>query len=190
VPAVCRVLVIGAGTAGAATAIFLAREGIAVDLIDVEDEVTALGSGISLQGNALRVLRQLGALDEVLGAGYPFDTLGLRVPDERTSLAAEIPAVKMGGPDLPSTLGMLRPDLARILVEQAGRAGAAIRFARSVSELAPDPDGVDVTFADGTGGRYDLVVGADGIRSATRRMLGIEAEPPRTWLSPPPTPRG
>ncbi len=45
---------------------------------------------------------------------------------------------------------------------------------RSVDTLVQDPDGVDVTFSDGGSGRYDLVIGADGVRSATRGLIGVE----------------
>jgi 2-polyprenyl-6-methoxyphenol hydroxylase-like FAD-dependent oxidoreductase len=51
-----------------------------------------------------------------------------------------------------------------------------------VSSLSQDGSGVDVLFSDGSAGRYDLVVGADGIRSATRRMIGISNEPRPTGM--------
>jgi len=81
VPAVRNVLVVGGGAAGAAAAILLAEGGVSVELIDIKPDVGALGSGITLQGNALRVLRQLGVWDRVQEHGYGFDTLGLRAPD-------------------------------------------------------------------------------------------------------------
>ena len=56
-PAVNNVLVIGGGLAGTAAAIQLARHGVAVDLIEVKPDIAAIGSGITLQGNALRELR-------------------------------------------------------------------------------------------------------------------------------------
>ena len=59
-----RVLVIGGGVAGCAAGILLSRGGAAVDLVEQQASVTALGSGITLQGNALRVLRELRVLDE------------------------------------------------------------------------------------------------------------------------------
>jgi len=175
-PAVNSVLVVGSGLAGAATAIALARSGVAVDLIELKPDVTALGSGITLQGNALRELRELGVWDDCLANGYPFDSLGLRAPDPAGTLVAEIPDVKSGGPDLPATLGMPRPVLARILVDRAVAVGAKVRFGTTYTDLTQDDDAVQVTFADGSTGRYDLVVGADGVRSWTRRMLGINLE--------------
>ncbi|MDX3187277.1 FAD-dependent oxidoreductase [Streptomyces sp. MN03-5084-2B] len=173
-PAVHTVLVVGSGLAGTAAAIHLADHGLAVDLIEIKPDIAAIGSGITLQGNALRELRKLGVWEAVQAHGYSFDSLGLRAPDPAGTLLAEFPDVRTGGPDLPATVGMPRPDLARILHERAGPAGVKIRFGLTVTALAQDASGVDVTFSDGSTGRYDLVVGADGIRSAVRGLLGID----------------
>ena len=181
-PAVSSVLVAGAGLAGTATAIGLATTGVAVDLIDIKPEITAVGSGITMQGNGLRELRRLGVWEEVLAAGYPFNSLGLRAPDPDGTLLAEIPDARTGGPDLPATVGLPRPALARIMADRAVATGAKIRLGTRVSSLSQDDGGVDVVFSDGSAGRYDLVVGADGIRSATRRMIGISDEPRPTGM--------
>jgi 2-polyprenyl-6-methoxyphenol hydroxylase-like FAD-dependent oxidoreductase len=177
VPAVQSVLVVGAGSAGCAAAIALAEAGVSVDLIEAQPEVDALGSGITLQGNALRVLRQLGVWEEVRAAGYVFDTLGLRAPDETGTLLVEIDDIRVGGPDLPATMGIYRPTLARILVARAVAVGAEVRFGTRCASFAQDDDGVEVIFADSTVRRYDVVIGADGIRSQTRRAIGIHVEP-------------
>jgi 2-polyprenyl-6-methoxyphenol hydroxylase-like FAD-dependent oxidoreductase len=174
-PAVHTVLVVGSGLAGTATAIHLADGGVAVELVEIEPDVTTLGSGITLQGNALRELRALGVWESVREQGYSFDSLGLRAPDREGTLLAEFPDARTGGPGLPAALGMPRPDLARILHERVAAAGAKIRFGRAVTALDQDAGGVDVTFSDGGTGRYDLVVGADGIRSSVRGLLGVEA---------------
>ncbi len=181
-PAVRHILVAGAGLAGTATAIGLAAAGVAVDLIDIKPEVTAVGSGITMQGNGLRELQRLGVLPAVLAAGYPFDSLGLRAPDPAGTLLAEIPDARTGGPDLPATVGLPRPALARIMADRAAAAGAKLRLGTSLSSLSPDDGGVDVVFSDGSAGRYDLVVAADGIRSATRRMIGVTDEPRPTGM--------
>jgi 2-polyprenyl-6-methoxyphenol hydroxylase-like FAD-dependent oxidoreductase len=181
-PAVSHVLVAGAGLAGTAAAIALAAAGVAVDLIDVKPEITAVGSGITMQGNGLRELRRLGVLDAVLAAGYPFSSVGMRAPDPAGTLLAEFPDGRTGGPDLPGTVGLPRPALARIMADRAVAAGARLRLGIAASALSQDGDGVDVTFSDGSAGRYDLVIGADGIRSATRRMIGIAEQPQCTGM--------
>jgi 2-polyprenyl-6-methoxyphenol hydroxylase-like FAD-dependent oxidoreductase len=181
-PAVSNALVAGAGLAGTATAIGLATAGVAVDLIDIKPEITAVGSGITMQGNGLRELRRLGVWEDVLAAGYPFNSLGLRAPDPAGTLLAQIPDARTGGPDLPATVGLPRPVLARIMADRAVATGAKLRLGTCVSSLSQDEGGVDVVFSDGSAGRYDLVVGADGIRSATRRMIGIVGEPRPTGM--------
>ncbi|MGW2143551.1 FAD-dependent monooxygenase [Nonomuraea bangladeshensis] len=171
-PAVGNVLIVGGGTAGPALAILLARVGVTVEIAEIEPGPTTLGSGITLQGNALRVLRDLGVWEQVSAAGFAFDTLGLRTPDG--GLLAEIPDARTGGPDLPATLGMNRPELAAILAAAVRDAGAHVRYGLTVDTVS---DSGEVTFSDGTTGAYDLVVGADGIRSHVRALIGVQAAP-------------
>src|SRR3954471_18778423 len=175
-PAVNNVLVVGSGLAGAAAAIHLAAAGVAVDLVEIKPDVAAIGSGITLQGNALRELRSLGVWQQVQAAGYAFDVTGIRAPDPAGSVVAEIPDAKTGGPDLPAVMGMPRPELAKILIDPATEVGVKVRFGTTHTELRQDETGVDVTFSDGSTGRYDVVVGADGVRSWTRRALGVDLE--------------
>ena len=170
-PAISNALVIGGGPSGAAAAILLADAGVAVDLVEIKPDVTALGSGITLQGNALRVLRQLGVLDECLELGATMSKLVMRAPDPAATVVAEVDNIPFGGPDLPATAGMYRPDLARILMGRAEQAGVKVRFSVTANALDQDATGVDVHFSDGSSGRYDVVIGADGVRSWTRRLL-------------------
>ena len=175
-PAVNSALVVGAGLAGAGVAIHLASKGVAVDLVEIKPEITALGSGITLQGNALRELRSLGVWEQVQAAGYTFDVTGFRAPDPAGTVLFEVPDAKTGGPDLPAAMGMPRPELAHILADRATEVGVKLRYGTTFTELVQDDAGVDVTFSDGSTGRYDVVIGADGIRSWTRRALGINLE--------------
>jgi len=181
-PAVTSVLVVGAGLAGTGIAIPLAEHGVAVDLIESKPAVDTVGSGITLQGNALRELRSLGVWEQVREQGYGFNSLGLRAPDAAGTLLAEFPDARSGGSDLPAAFGMPRPALARILVDRATAAGANVRFGLAHRGLCQNANGVDVTFTDGSTGHYDLVVGADGVRSRTRRMVGIELAPRPTGM--------
>ncbi|MEU6415342.1 FAD-dependent monooxygenase [Microbispora sp. NPDC046933] len=175
-PAVKNVLVVGSGLAGAGAAVHLASAGVAVDLVEIKPQVTALGSGITLQGNALRELDRLGVWERARRRGYPFDVTGIRAPDPYGTVLFELPDAKTGGPDYPAVMGMSRPELARILHDRADEVGVKIRYGTTFTELCQDDIGVDVTFSDETISRYDLVIGADGIRSWTRRALGIDLE--------------
>lgn len=176
------VLVTGSGIAGTAVAILLARSGVAVDLVEARSRDHATGSGITLQGNALRVLRQLGVWPEIEKHGWGFDALGIRAADAHGTLLAQMDDAKTGGPDLPATMGMERPVLAQILRDAADLAGVKSRFATTVTAFTQDATGVDVDFSDGSGSRYDVMIGADGVRSSTREALGIELETTPTGM--------
>ena len=137
-PAVNNVLVVGSGLAGAATAILLAEAGVAVDLVEIKPDVAALGSGITLQGNALRVLRAARRVGPGPGARATPSTPSACAPPTRPApLLVEIADARTGGPDLPATLGMPRPDLARILLDRATEVGVKVRFGTTFTELDP-----------------------------------------------------
>lgn len=180
--AVSKVAIAGSGVAGLAAAIQLAKAGVAVDVFEAKPELSALGSGISLQGNAIRVFDALGAWDEIRAAGYTFEGLNLRAPGPGAPVVANLPDVKSGGPDYPAQMGMERPELARILFQHAEKAGARIRFAARVTGLQQTEGDVEVFVNDESAGRYDLLIGADGVNSTVRELVGIETTPEPTGM--------
>lgn len=180
--AVQRVAIVGAGIAGLASAILLAEDGVEVDVYEVKPELSALGSGITLQGNALRSFAQLGIWDEVQKKCWASDLLGLRAPGPDAPIIATIPDAKTGGPDFPAAAGMYRPDLAQIMLDRATAVGARVHYGTIVDAIAQDADGVDLTLSDGTTSRVDLLIGADGLNSAVRTMIGIDVKPEPTGM--------
>ncbi|MFE1837782.1 FAD-dependent oxidoreductase [Streptomyces sviceus] len=187
-----RVLVVGGGTSGNAVTVLLRRAGIDVDLVEARPDWNVRGSGITLQGNALRVLREIGVWDEVREHGFAFDSLGLTTPDGTVLHVGDV--LRTGGDDLPATLGMQRPMLQRILADAVRASGATVRLGTTAEILSQDDTAVTVRLSDGTEGRYDLVVAADGLNSATRAAIGIGAKPEPTgmaiWRVPAPRPAG
>jgi 2-polyprenyl-6-methoxyphenol hydroxylase-like FAD-dependent oxidoreductase len=176
------VLVIGGGAAGNAVTVLLRRAGLTVDLVESRDDWNATaGSGITLQGNALRVLRELGVWEQVRASGFGFGSVGITAPDG-TVLHVQRD-LRTGGDDLPATVGMQRPRLQRILIDAVRAAGATVRLGTRAEILDQDDTGVRVRFSDGTESRYDLVVAADGLGSATRAAIGITDKPEATGMA-------
>ncbi|MFJ8545285.1 FAD-dependent oxidoreductase [Streptomyces sp. NPDC093586] len=176
------VLVVGGGAAGNAVTILLRRAGLAVDLIEAKDDWNATaGSGITLQGNALRVLRELGVWEQVEASGFGFGSVGITAPDGTVLHVQD--DLRTGGDDLPATVGMQRPRLQRILIDAVRASGARVRLGTTAEILDQDADGVSVRLSDGTEARYDLVVAADGLGSRTRAAIGVTAKPEPTGMA-------
>ncbi len=178
---VSSALVVGGGITGSMLSLALAQRGVRVDLVEISPVWHGVGHGITVQGNALAALAKVGVLDEILRRGVPFNQMRMRQADG--SLIAEVPTPHTGGGQLPATLGALRSDLQAVLCEQVYAAGVRVRLGLSVRAIAQDSQRVYAEFTDRTAGSYDLVVGADGIRSTVRALLGIPTVPQPSGMS-------
>lgn len=170
-----RVLVVGGGITGGVLSLALAQRGVEVVLVDLRSELGGVGHGITLQGNALKAFRSVGIYDQLAERGFPFSHLRLRTADGH--VIAEIPTPPMGGPDLPGTMGAVRGDIADILAVEVEKAGVDVRLTTTVTAIEDHGDSVTATLSDGSTETVDLLVGADGIRSQVRSMIGIETQP-------------
>jgi 2-polyprenyl-6-methoxyphenol hydroxylase-like FAD-dependent oxidoreductase len=167
--AVKNILVVGGGIAGLCTAIGLRDTGVRVDIVELNPKWDVYGVGIIQLANALRALATLGLAEQALADGFPMEGLEMYAPNNQ--LIAKIPQPRIAGPNFPPQNGIARPKLHTILQNAAKQAGANVRLGITVQTIAQDEAGVNVTFTDGSSGRYDLVVGADGLRSIVREMI-------------------
>ncbi len=165
-----RLLIVGGGVAGLSAAIAARQAGVDVDLVEADPSWAAVGVGLTLQPNALRGIKRLGVLDEVLAQGFGYG--GTRVVDADGKILSETAdGPRLAGPDYPSAAGVPRPALASILKARSAALGACVQAGMTVQGLTLGADRVDARFADGRRESYDLVVGADGIYSSVRRMV-------------------
>jgi naringenin degradation protein FdeE len=176
--AVDRVLIVGGGLSGTSAALSLQREGIDVEILEKEPVWTATGTGITLMGPAMRALKQLGVLEQCLAEGAGTSEMKLFNVDGDLFHTLEIPGLL--GPDYPAVGGMMRPTLHRVLAEAATQKGVSVRTGISVAALEQHPNTVEVELTDGSSESYDLVLGADGLRSQIRELVfGDEAPAPQ-----------
>jgi FAD-dependent urate hydroxylase len=161
-----RVLVVGAGIAGLATASLIRDWGATVEVIERTPAPAPEGTGIYLPGNAVRALTRLGLAE-------PVADLAVRIRRQQTSdhrgrLLFDVDVDELWDGVGPC-LALPRPDLHRVLLGAAEN--VRIRWGEGPRAITPDGDRVEVETTGGLTGRYNLVVGADGVHSTVRRMV-------------------
>ena len=171
-----RVLVVGGGIGGLSSTIALRKAGVEVDLVELNPKWDVYGVGIIQPANAIRALDALGLAEEAVAQGYKM--VGSRFHTKDGIPLGEVPAEPLLGPKYPPMNGITRPRLHAIFQDAAKGSGAGIRLGLTVESIEQDDDGVDVTFTDGSTGRYDLVIGADGLNSLVRRLVFPDAPKP------------
>jgi 2-polyprenyl-6-methoxyphenol hydroxylase-like FAD-dependent oxidoreductase len=171
-----RALVIGGGIGGLSAAIALRRAEIDVDLVELQTGWKVYHVGVIVQGNFLRAMQALGILDDAIAAGFPLN--GVIFQTLHGQVIADIPGLKLAGPEYPSDLGMARPALHRVLSDAALKLGVNVRFGATYTDIEQTDRAVDVGFTDGARSSYDVVIGADGVGSQLRsKILGCELKP-------------
>lgn len=177
------ITITGAGIAGCAAAIALAQAGHAVRVIERAARWEFASSGIFVYSNGLETLRELGALREILAAGFA-------IPDGRNAYfdqtgepltVTHYPARDHGR--IPAILGIRRAELHRVLSERMQALGVQVALGVAVDRLAQDAKGVTLTLSGGTVLNSGLLVIAEGLRSTTRALAGWDVSPHYTGFT-------
>ncbi|MES0837539.1 FAD-dependent monooxygenase [Nocardiopsis tropica] len=162
-----NILVSGAGVAGLACALGLGARGHDVTLVEYAHHLRLTGTPVDIRGDAIEAADRMGLLATIRKQRIRMSELAQFV-DGAGEPVAPLPLAQINDSD--DDIELLREDLVRILADALPDT-AAIRFGDSIQTLADDGSGVDVRFASGRTGRYDLVLGADGQHSAVRRLV-------------------
>ena len=170
-------LIVGGGFSGMSAAIQLCKIGVDVDLVEIDPGWRSYGAGITVGGAALRAFRAIGVLDDLMERGAVSDGCDVFTTEGR--LVAQLPTPRCAGSDVPGSGGIMRPVLAKVLADATLASGANVRLGCTFKDITQTGEDVDVDFTDGSHGSYDLVVGADGLNSATRRAVFPDAPAPR-----------
>ncbi|MDN0076112.1 FAD-dependent monooxygenase [Crenobacter sp. SG2303] len=178
-----RILIAGAGIAGLTAALALHAHGFTqIRLVERSENIKPLGSGINLLPQAVRELDALGLLDGLLPICV--QTSELFYMNHHGDCIWREDRGKAAGfrwPQLSIHRGWLQMQLLQQVVQALGP--DAVHAGKEVVDVQEAKDGQVVVCHDRTSGaevRYkaDLVIGADGIRSAVRRLLAPDEGPP------------
>lgn len=204
------ILVVGAGPVGLFTALKLAQAGLNVEVIDLLPGRSTAPRAAGYYGGALVALRKAGVYDEMLRKGYLADGLAWRALPEDDGkggktfgksiarmpvlqpVLKDSPAEMYGHPELEGGMVILpQSSFAKILEDQALATGRVrIHWDTQIADIAEEGETVVATVKPATIGREEVVntwtlrgaylVGADGGRSAVRKLLKIQL-PGHTW---------
>jgi 2-polyprenyl-6-methoxyphenol hydroxylase-like FAD-dependent oxidoreductase len=161
-----RILISGAGVAGLSAGIDLAATGHDVTLVERATHLRVNGSPIDIRGESIRIAAEMGILDQIRARRVDMSEC-VQFVGAQGELLAHFPDGEFDDSDDDTEIP--REDLTHILHGALGPT-TPLRFGESIAELRDDGAGVDVIFNSGARERYDLVVGADGMHSVTRRL--------------------
>ncbi|MFD8283030.1 FAD-dependent monooxygenase [Streptomyces solisilvae] len=163
-----KVLISGASISGPALAYWLSRSGCAVTVVEKARTLRAGGYPIDIRGTAIEVVRRMGILPRLRDAHIDSRRCTFLNADgsELASVRPHIVAGSVEGQDLE----VRRGDLATALYGKV-RDDVEFLFGDSIDTLDQSGPAVDVTFHSGRRRTFDLVIGADGMHSATRESL-------------------
>lgn len=158
-----KVLISGASIAGPALARWLGRNGFDVTVVEKSPAIRPGGQAVDFKGSTHRaVLTRMGVLDDLVAAQTT--KTDWRLVDASDRVKAVVPGEFIGG-----DLEILRGDLAGIL-HRHSRMDAEYVFDDEITAMRESSNGVDVEFAHRSSEKFDLVIGADGMHSAVRRL--------------------
>ncbi|MEV0062546.1 FAD-dependent monooxygenase [Nocardia sp. NPDC050718] len=167
-----HVLVSGGGIAGNAVALQLLRNGIRTTVVERAAVPRPGGQAVDLRGPSKEAAEKMGLMAGI--AKYQLDERGMSYVDGEGKIYARMAMEDFDGQGAVAEIEITRGDLNTVLLEAIATVETGeldYRYGEWIEQIDQDDTGVTVTFASGPTERFDLVIGADGVHSATRRLV-------------------
>jgi salicylate hydroxylase len=166
-----RIAIIGAGIGGFTLALALRQRGMAAELFEQASELHEIGAAVALSANATRELERLGLLDAIAAhSTEPTELIwrdghtGARVAAHRVRQDGSYRA-RFGAP----YFGIHRAQLQHVFHAAHGAEG--LHLGHHLASIAETGSALRLEFTNGHVREADLVIGADGVRSAVRHWI-------------------
>ncbi len=166
-------IIIGGGIGGLCAAIALNQVGIKARVFERASEMGEIGAGISLWANAIKALQKIG-LDEAVLAVSALGTVG-EFRTGQGQLLSEIASAELVKNYGAAHIAIHRADLQAVLLQALGE--GVLELGAKCTGFEQTAQGVKACFADGREAQADILIGADGLRSAIRGQLWGETKP-------------
>lgn len=165
-----KILISGAGIAGLSTAYWLIKYGFKVTLVELAPHIRPGGQAVDVRGPALEVVKRMNILETIRNNSTKLKGMSIVEAVSGEEIYRNNEQTLTGGRHDSPDVEILRDDLCKVLFEAVGDQVSYI-FNDTIVTLDQDEAGVDVTFAHAAAQRFDLVIGADGIRSNVRKIV-------------------
>lgn len=169
-------LVIGGGIAGPAAAIALGKAGIEATVYEAHPRgADGIGAFLTLASSGVDALRTIGADRLALAAGFPTPEITLR---STTGKYLGTTPTGLSLPDGTTSQTLKRADLHRAIRDETASRGIVVEHGKRLVNVEQTSDGVRAVFEDDSAATGDLLIGADGVHSAVRRLIDPNAPAP------------
>ena len=163
-------LIIGFGPTGATLAGLAARRGLRVTVVDRDREIYPLPRAVQCDHEVLRILQEIGCADEIMAGSIINDGITFLTADRQTLLSATVPALAATG--WPSSVFFHQPSFETVLRRTVAELGVEILLGTEATGISETAEGARVSLADGSELHARYIVGCDGARSLTRKLIG------------------
>jgi 2-polyprenyl-6-methoxyphenol hydroxylase-like FAD-dependent oxidoreductase len=171
-----EVLVVGAGPSGLVLALWLARRGIAVRIIDKAAEPGTTSRALVVHARTLEFYRQLGIANDLVAGAVPFDSVNLWAYGRHIA-RADVGAIGAGFTPFPHLFIFPQDRHERLLIDHLERAGVTVERPAELLSFEGHGDDVEARIRKRDGStkscRTAFLAGCDGARSVVREALGV-----------------
>lgn len=164
-----RVLIAGAGPTGLTAALELERRGIEVKVIEKRAEGSGFSRAVGIMPKSLELLSACGVAEQLLAEGIRMADFHIFL-DARKLLSF---TTRRADPKYDFLLALPQDRTEAIMRDRLAKRRIKVAFGTTLAGFEQSSEGVTVAYADRTTERFDYLIGADGVHSTTRKILGV-----------------